>query len=294
MALIKWAELREEEFEEAVKRSDGVCLVPIGCTEMHGEHLPVGTDAYEAEAIANLAAEMEPAVVFPVMKFGNIPWLVNRKGTVRLSPDVMKAVLENYCTEIARCGFKKILFVNFHGGNASYLTAFLGELTYKHRNFSALGCFPVPELSTEIYPTILEKGVAFYPELLPEDEDVIREYVEEKHVAGHGDMMETCLMLAIRPDLVKLDRLGSVDGLPNGKTDRFTKSNANFLGAGPLWAVNFPNSYAATDPVRANERIGKLLLRLAAEKVASAVRIFKEDGHVLEELMEERRPFYQK
>ena len=51
---------------------------------------------------------------------------------------------------------------------------------------------------------------------------------------------------------------------------------------------------AATDTVRANERIGKLLLRLAAEKVAAAVRIFKEDGHVPEELMEERRPFYQK
>ena len=289
---MQWAELREEEFHEAVKKSGGVCLIPIGCTEMHGEHLPVGTDAYEAEAIAALAAELEPSVVFPVMKFGNIPWLVNRKGTVRLAPDTMKALLENYCTEIARCGFDKILFVNYHGGNASYLTAFLAELTYKYRDFSALGCFPVPELKTEIYPKILEKGVSFYPELIEEDADVIREYVEENHVAGHGDMMETCLMLAIRPDLVRLDRLGSVDGLPNGKTDRFTKSNANFLGAGPLWAVNFPNSYAATDPLRANARIGKLLLRLAAEKVANAVRIFKEDGHVLSDLMEERKLYY--
>lgn len=291
---MNWMELREEEFAGAVEGSDGVCLIPIGCTEMHGEHLPLGTDAYEAEAIACLAATLEPAVVFPTMKFGNIPWLVNKKGTVRLAPDVMKQLLENYCTEIARNGFKKILFVNFHGGNASYLTAFLGELTYKYRDFSALGCFPVPELATEIYPTILEKGVEFYPELTEEDADIIREYVEDKHIAGHGDMMETCLMLATHPELVRLDRLGTVDGLPNGKTDRFTKSNANFLGAGPLWAVNFPNSYAATDPLRANERIGKLLLRLAAEKVAAAIRIFKEDGHVLEELMEERRPFYQK
>lgn len=289
---MKWAELREEEFEAVVKKTDGVCVIPFGCVEMHGQHLPLGTDAYEAEAIADAAAELEPMCVFPTVPFGNIPWLVNRKGTVRLAPDIMNALLENYCTEIARCGFDKILFVNFHGGNASYLTAFLGALTYKYRDFSALGCFPVPELATEIYPTILEKGVEYFPELLPEDADVIRAYVEDKHVGGHGDMMETCLMLATHPELVKMERLGTVDGLPNGKTDRFTKSRSNFLGAGPLWAVNFPNSYAATDPVGANERIGKLLLRLAAEKVADAVRIFKEDGHVLSDLMEERKPFY--
>ena len=151
---------------------------------------------------------------------------------------------------------------------------------------------PVPELESEVYATIKEKGIEAYPELLPEDAEIIREYVEQKHVAGHGDMMETCLLLATHPELVRMDRLGSVDGLPNHKTDRFTSSNANFLGAGPLWATNFPNSYAATDPVGANARIGQLLLRLAAEKVASAVRIFKEDGHVLEEKMEERRPYY--
>ena len=291
---MKWAELREEEFEGAIKETEGVCVIPIGCVEMHGEHLPVGTDAYEAEAIASLASTLEPMCVFPTMPFGNIPWLVNRRGTVRLEPSLMNALLENLCTEISRAGFKKILFVNFHGGNCSYLHTFLGGLTYKYRDFTALGCMPVPELGSEVYATIKEKGIEAYPELLPEDEDVIREYVEDKHVAGHGDMMETCLLLAIRPDLVKMERLGSVDGLPNHSTDRFTSSNANFLGAGPLWAANFQNSYAATDPVRANERIGKLLLRLAAEKVASAVRIFKEEGHVLSDLMEERKPYYQK
>ena len=51
---MEWQNLREEEFEEAVKISGGVCVcvVPIGCVEKHGQHLPVGTDAYEAEAIA--------------------------------------------------------------------------------------------------------------------------------------------------------------------------------------------------------------------------------------------------
>lgn len=294
MKAIKWAELREEEFDHAVKQTGGVCLIPIGCIEMHGEHLPVGTDAYEAEAIANLAASMTPACVFPTVSFGNIPWLVNRRGTVRIAPELMNRLLENYCTEIRRAGFDKILFVNFHGGNVAFLNTFLGQLTYKYRDFTALGCFPVPQLDSEILPTLRKEGIEAYPELLPEDADVIREFVEEKHVGGHGDLLETCLMLAIRPDLVNMARLGSVDGLPTGKTDAFTSANVFFLGAGPLWAANFPNSYAATDPLRANERIGKMLLRLAAEKVVSAVQIFKENAHVLEEVMEERKPFYQK
>ena len=39
-----WEYLREEEFSNAVETSKGVCVIPMGCLEMHGQHLPVGTD----------------------------------------------------------------------------------------------------------------------------------------------------------------------------------------------------------------------------------------------------------
>lgn len=61
MSLLKWAELREEEFEDAAKAANGLCIVPVGCYEMHGQHLPVRTDVYQAEAVANAAAELETA-----------------------------------------------------------------------------------------------------------------------------------------------------------------------------------------------------------------------------------------
>lgn len=41
-----WQNLREEEFEGAIERSGGLCVLPIGCLEKHGQHLPVGTDSY--------------------------------------------------------------------------------------------------------------------------------------------------------------------------------------------------------------------------------------------------------
>ena len=39
-----WENLREEEFYDAIEASGGVCVVPVGCLEKHGQHLPVGTD----------------------------------------------------------------------------------------------------------------------------------------------------------------------------------------------------------------------------------------------------------
>ena len=81
---MNWMELREEEFEEAVQRSGGLCVVPVGCFEMHGEHLPVGTDVYEAVAVAEKAAEMEDVVIFPAFEFGDVAGLVEWRGGVNL------------------------------------------------------------------------------------------------------------------------------------------------------------------------------------------------------------------
>ena len=101
-------------------------------------------------------------------------------------------------------------------------------------------------------------------------------------------MSETCQMLAIRPDLVRLDRLGRVSGLPTHKGDRFVEAGVVIQG----WELNFPNSYASTDPVRATANIGRLLIRLKAELVAKAARVFKEDNRYFVEERERKRPYY--
>ena len=41
---MRWEDLREEEFESAIEKSKGLCVLPLGCLENHGQHLPVGTD----------------------------------------------------------------------------------------------------------------------------------------------------------------------------------------------------------------------------------------------------------
>ena len=64
-----WENLREEEFKDAIEKSKGVCILPIGCLEKHGQHMPVGTDVIQVAEIARMAAEEEDAVVFPPMYY---------------------------------------------------------------------------------------------------------------------------------------------------------------------------------------------------------------------------------
>ena len=287
-----WKDLCEGDFDEAVKRADGLCVIPVGCFEMHGKHLPVGTDVYEAEAVAAEMARLEEAVVFPAFEFGDVAGLVDVKGGVNLDPVLRLQLLENYCEEIARHGFDKILLLNYHGGNPAFLTYFMNMLEEKPRTFTALSCFPVPLFVEEIWPTIKERGAGAYPELQPEDIEVIRDHVEEGKLDGHGGLLETCLMLAIRPELVKMERLGEVSGLSTHVGDAFAKAG---LQSTAFWYFNFPNGgFCGHDPVGASARIGKLLLRLSAEKAATAARVFKENGAVLAARREQKRPFYTK
>lgn len=290
MKPIKWMELREEEFKGALEKSGGLCIIPVGCFEMHGEHLPVGTDVYEAVAVAELAASMEDAVVFPAFEFGDVSGLVEWQGGINIDPVLRLQLLENYCSEIARHGFDKILLLNYHGGNPPFLNYFANMMAHKKHDYTVLSCFPVPLFVEEVYPTLKDKGEDFYPELLPEDVAVIKQFVEDKHLDGHGGLLETCLMLAIRPDLVKMDCIGKVSGLSTGKAKPFYEAG---LQSGPFWYLDFPNGgFCGTDPVGATARIGQMMLRLSAEKAVKAMRAFKENGDLLKKHLDKKNSFF--
>ena len=137
-----WENLREEEFEEAINRSKGVCIVPVGCLEKHGQHLPVGTDVIHITEIARLAAELEPAVIFPTMYFGEKTGAGEFKGTVIFTAELRQQILKETCREIARNGFKKIVLYNGHGGNQAMLSAFSRSVLYEKTD-----CIWIPALA---------------------------------------------------------------------------------------------------------------------------------------------------
>ena len=110
---MKWENLNVLEFEEAIKKTEGVVLVPIGCLEKHGSHMPIGTDIILAREISLKASELESVMVFPFIPFGIVGEVKHKIGTISLSSNLIYKMLEELCDELARNGFVKIIFVFF-------------------------------------------------------------------------------------------------------------------------------------------------------------------------------------
>ena len=62
----KWHEMSGPAVAALAEETD-VAILPIGCVEMHGPHLPTGTDAIQAEGMAELIAEWESAIILPTL-----------------------------------------------------------------------------------------------------------------------------------------------------------------------------------------------------------------------------------
>ena len=278
----RWLYTSSYDFPELIKESKGVCLIPMGCVEKHGLHLPTGTDVFEAHHMTYLASQLETAAVFPDYIFGDVPDAAPAMplGTVTIPMDVEMMYLELLCDQISRNGFKKILICNAHGGNSSWLSAFLRKLTNKKRDY-VVAYYNISSSQSpyRIAARLEEEGRGSIPELTPEDEELILDFCAQKKTVGHAGMGETSCMMGIHPETVRLERLGIESGLNQHKADYFKEVGITIRDGG--WFANYPNAYSGHDPIGCNERIGKAALRVQSERLAKAIKVFKDDQNLL-------------
>ncbi|MFJ4411182.1 mycofactocin biosynthesis peptidyl-dipeptidase MftE [Streptomyces sp. NPDC088910] len=99
-------------------------LVPLGSTEQHGPHLPLGTDAAIARAVAERVAAGAPpewhTLVAPTMAYGSSGEHAGFAGTVSIGREALTAVLVESVRSLAMWA-GRIVFVNGHGGNVATL-----------------------------------------------------------------------------------------------------------------------------------------------------------------------------
>lgn len=277
----RWLYTTSENFPALVEASKETCLIPLGCVEKHGLHLPLGTDIIHSSAIAHMASQLETVCVFPDFTFGDVPEASPNMpaGSVTLPVETEMLLLEQLCEQIARNGFRKILLYNGHGGNNPWLTTFLRKLTNKKRDFvcaKVMMKLPVPHTMARL---LLEKGSGAIPELNREDEALILDYHTKEMKLGHACMSETAFIMGIAPDAVHLDRLGIESGLSTHEADYFAEAGIEIRDGG--WGINHPHAFSGHDPVGCNERIGRAAIRLEAERLAHAVKVYKEDENLL-------------
>ncbi len=253
----KMEELTSPQFVKAVELSGGVCMIPLGIIEKHGPHLPLGTDLFESREAATKAAMKEYAVVYPPYFVGQIFEAKHQPGAIAYSTELMWKMLEETCNELSRNGLKKIVLVNGHGGNTSFLQYFCQSQLAARKDYIVV---------------LFQEGTnpAYSKEI---------ESLKKAKLDGHAGEEETAMMSYIRPDLVDVQAITSQSGADQKKL------NVPFGYTGIWWYAKYPNHYAS-DFAQPNKRLGELLMMSWSDQIAELVKYLK-TNNTIKELQDE-------
>lgn len=122
MKPLLWGELTRSDIAD-LRDQGALPIVPVGAVEQHADHLAVDTDATNSfEAVKRAAALTEAKVlVLPVQSYAFSPHHKAWPGTVSLSAATLTSVLLDIGNSLHATGFRRMLFVNGHGGNTGPL-----------------------------------------------------------------------------------------------------------------------------------------------------------------------------
>lgn len=248
----KMEDLTSPKFTKAVELSGGVCVIPMGVIEKHGPALPIGTDMYESREIAFTAAGKEYAVVYPPYYFGQIFEAGHQPGTIAYSNEILWKLLEETCAELSRNGLKKIILMNGHGGNTSFLQYFCQSQLAKPHDYVVVFFRPGNDPSTEKEINSLKKA----------------------KLDSHAGEEETSMMYFMNPAFVDQDALKSESGLDQ---DRLAKVPFGYTGI--WWYAKYPNHFASDYNIP-NKRLGELLITSEAGQLAELIKFMKKDNTI--------------
>ncbi len=108
---MSWVDVKE------YLKSNDMVIIPIGSTEQHGPHLPLGTDYYSALEMSKMISEQTGVIVAPILMVGYSVYHSGFPGTLSLKPETMEQVIFECVEMLIMQGFNRILLYNAHGGN---------------------------------------------------------------------------------------------------------------------------------------------------------------------------------
>lgn len=236
-----FAGLNWKDLDELKQDEKFVLLFPIGSTESHGPHCPIGTDSIIAESVSLLTAQKLDsmgycAFVLPVLSYTVTECARNFPGTVSISEETETALIANVCLNLIAHGMTKICIVNNHGEPGNVRAIY--EAVQQVRDQTGVDI---------IFPNKLRRK---YVERLPE---------AFKKGGTHADRYETSLIMAIEPGLVNNERREKLDYLPINLADKLFKENLD-----EFKAMGMDQCYCG-DPASASTREGEETLRVLVD-----------------------------
>lgn len=227
---LTWTDVRDLDTDLAV--------LPIGSTEQHGPHAPLGTDAFHATSVATAGADQfeadqdSPVLVGPTIPVGIAEEHRHFDGTLWVSPETFRSYVRETVASLAHHGFDRVVLVNGHGGN-----------------IPALG-----ETAAAISRQDDAYAVAFTWF------DAVGDHADRM---GHGGPLETGLLRHTHPDLVREDRTDEAAG---GGSETWGEwvSGVNLAHD----SAEFTANGTIGDPREGDAALGEELLSMAAEALA--------------------------
>ncbi|MFB6296205.1 MAG: creatininase family protein [Halobacteriales archaeon] len=254
-----WAHRTYAEILETGSEPGSVAVVPVGSTEQHGHHLPVGTDTLLVESVATAAVgrareEGVPVLVAPPVWTGVSRHHLPFGGTLSLSGTRLIEVLTDIGRTALESEFDAVLFLNGHGGNVPFVES------------------TVVVLGDDM-PDAEILGVTYF-DLAASAAEAVRD--SDPGGMGHGGEFETSLMLHLFPELVDEDQL---DGTP--LTSAYERAGDDMFHGGPLSVYRRFDAYSSSgaigDPAAATAEKGKQLFEAVREETAAVLAAIHEE-----------------
>jgi creatinine amidohydrolase len=245
----------------AYLETNDMVIIPIGSTEQHGPHLPLGTDSYIATDLAKMISSRTGVLVAPVVLAGYSVYHSGFSGTLSLKPETMEQVLFETAGMLIKHGFRRIMFLNGHGGNAIVQSKVIHRINH----------------NTEAVALALGDYV-------PQDEAPPEDWFDQ-----HAGVQETSVMLFIEPELVRMDRAEKPDVHLSPTAEKYlllARKHPELMGifwgllgtpeetgkGGASHQISSNGVWSFSDPKDAKREIGE---RFIARRVESAVKLIQ-------------------
>jgi creatinine amidohydrolase len=246
---IIWEELKSTQVDSVVA-GGRVALLPIGSTEQHGSHLPLGTDNYIPARIAEIVSDMTGAPILPLIPYGPCDWHTVFPGSISIPAETFIDFVFHVAKGAAQQGFAHIIAVNGHTGGSN------------------------PALLVAADRVVRETQARLW---VADVVQVAREEVlsfATTPVLGHADEIETSKVLAIRPDLVDLGQVS-----PWEKEPASVRLSKNYRRGSAIlsristeeWAMLAPGGFLG-NPLEASPEKGARMLEASAEAIAAFIQ----------------------
>ncbi len=231
--------LEEMSVEDVRAFAPEIVVLPLGSTEPHGPHLPMGTDTYQVTRLCHIAVEAANArgaktLLYPTLPITNNVNFRRFPFALRVGVRTLMSMLIDIATQCWQDGVRKLVFVNGHGGNPATIDATLREMaSMDHMPFACWTWGITPE-----------------------------DFIDPiEHASDHAGEDETSRMLWIRPDLVRSDQLRNN---PFGALRVPMLKRASFVRP---WHLYVPESAGGETRASSAEK-GESVIRARAEGIS--------------------------